>query len=88
VLLDRRRGHGGSTDSAERLKTIECLTPLIAIGLLKSAMPELAPTSALKFTHPGVERARELMRRNFREPLGVAELAGLTPAEYRRQSRA
>jgi AraC-like DNA-binding protein len=60
---------------AERAATVECLVPLVSIGLLRSCLPELAAAPIPRIDHPGIERARRLIEAEFRSSLSLRELA-------------
>jgi AraC-like DNA-binding protein len=62
-------------DDAERAATVECLVPLVSIGLLRSCLPELAAVPIQRIEHPGIEKARRLIEAEFRSSLSLRELA-------------
>jgi len=72
-------------NTPESRALLECLTPLVVLGLLRSSLPHLEPTRFLGCRHPGVSRSLRLIRRSYRENLTVADLAQearLSPSQF------
>jgi AraC-like DNA-binding protein len=62
-------------DDAERAMVAECLIPLISLGFLRSCLPGLDSAAAYRHRHPGVERARALIEREYRSPIALTDLS-------------
>jgi AraC-like DNA-binding protein len=84
--MDLSRFHDESQrDTLESQKLLDCLTPLVVVELLRSVVPENDRAPLLRHLHPGVNASLRLIRRDFRDPLSVKDMAlaaGLSPSQF------